>query len=153
MRFQAGALATLGLLVVLTHTPSTWTQPASDQTAEVEKLDRELSAAGVRGDVDATARLVADTAVFVHETGKTTTKADLLAFMKSADYKLESENFDDIHSAQFGDTVVVWGRVTSQATYKQKAVHSTYDFTVFWQMLNGHWQQVFSRSTPVGMPL
>ena len=152
MRFQARALATLGLLAVMTHAPSAGQQPASDQAAEVEKLDRELSAAGVRGDVDATARLVADAAVFVHETGKTTTKADLLAFMKSADYKLESENFDDIHSTQFGDTVVVWGRVTSQATYKQKAVHSTYDFTDVWQRHNAHWQQVFTRATPAGKP-
>ena len=152
MRFQAGALATLGLLAVMTHAPSAGQQPASDQAAEVEKLDRELSAAGVRGDVDATARLVADAAVFVHESGKTTTKADLLAFMKSADYKLESENFDDIHSSQFGDTVVVWGRVTSQATYKQKAVHSTFDFTDVWQRNNGHWQQVFTRATPAGKP-
>ncbi len=152
MRFQAGALATLGLLVVLTHTPSTWTQPASDQAAAVEKLDRELSAAGVRGDLDATARLVADAAVFVRESGKTTTKADLLASMKAADYKLESENFDDIHSTQFGDTVVVWGRVTSHATYKQKAVHHTFDFTDVWQRLNGHWQQVFTRATPAAKP-
>ena len=152
MRFQAGALATLGLLAVMTHTPSTWKQRASDQAAEVEKLDRELSAAGVRGDVDATARLVADAAVFVHESGKTTTKADLLAFMKSADYKQESENFDDIHSTQFGDTVVLWGRVTSHATSKQKAVHSTYDFTDVWQSHNGHWQQVFTRATPAGNP-
>jgi ketosteroid isomerase-like protein len=152
MRFQAGALATLGLLAVMIHAPSVGQQPASDQAAEVEKLDRELSAAGVRGDVVATARLVADEAVFVQESGKTTTKADLLAFMKSADYKLESENFDDIHSSQFGDTVVLWGRVTSQATYKQKAVHATFDFTDVWQRHNGHWQQVFTRGTPAGKP-
>src|SRR5260370_13789943 len=150
MRFQAGALATLGLLVVLTHAPSTWTQLASNQAAEVEKLDRELSAAGMRGDLDATARLVADAAVFVRESGKTTTKADLLASMKSADYKLESENFDDIHSTQFGDTVVLWGRVTSHATYKQKAVHATSDFTDVWQRHDGHWQRVFTRGTPAG---
>ena len=152
MRFPAGALATLGLVAVMTFTPSTWTQPASDQAAEVEKLDRELSAAGVRNDVEATARLVADAAVFVQPSGKTTTKADELASMKSADYKLESENFDDIHSTQFGDTVVLWGRATSHATYKQKAVHATLDFTDVWQRHDGHWQQVFTRATPAGKP-
>ena len=47
MRFQAGALATLSLFAVMTYTPSASQQPASDQAAaEVEKLDRELSAAG-----------------------------------------------------------------------------------------------------------
>ena len=152
MRFQAGVLATLGILALSTHAPSAWEQPASDQAAEVEKLDRELSAAGVRGDVDATARLVADAAVFVQESGKTTTKADELAFMKSADYKLESENFDDIHSTQFGDTVVLWGRATSHGIYKQKAVHDTFDFTDVWQKHDGHWQQVFTRATPAGKP-
>src|SRR5260370_7696742 len=100
MDFQAGALATLGLSAVMTHTPSAGQQPASDQTAEVEKLDRELSAAGVRGDVDATARLVADAAVFVRESGKTTTKADLLAALKSPDSNLESAHFHDLHPTQ-----------------------------------------------------
>src|SRR5258708_37297778 len=104
MRFQAGALATLGLLAVMTHAPSAGQQPASDQAAEVEKLDRELSAAGVRGDLDTSSRLVADHAIFVddvQESSKTRTKADLLAFMKSPDYTPKSETFDDIHSKQF----------------------------------------------------
>jgi len=39
-----------------------------------------------------------------HGSGKTTTKADLLAFMRSTDYTPKSEIFDDIHSKQFGDT-------------------------------------------------
>ena len=57
--------------------------------------------------------VLADNAIFVdelRESGKTTTKADLLAFMRSADYKPESETFDDIHSKQFGDTVVLGSR-------------------------------------------
>jgi ketosteroid isomerase-like protein len=152
MRFQAGALATLGLLVVMTHAPSAWKQPASDQAAEVEKLDRELSAAGVRGDLDASSRLIADAAIFVDESGKTTSKADNLALWKSADFKLESENFDDIHSKQFGDTVVLWGRVTARGTYKQKAFDHTSNFTDVWQRHNGRWQQVFTRGTPADKP-
>jgi ketosteroid isomerase-like protein len=151
MRFQ-GALATLGLLAVMTHAPSAWQQPASDQAAEVEKLDRELSAAGVRGDLDASSRLIADASIFVDESGKTATKADMLALWKSADYKLESENFDDIHSKQFGDTVVLWGRVTARGTYKQKAFDYTANFTDVWQRVNGRWQQAFTRGTPAHKP-
>ncbi len=155
MRFQAIASAVVGLLAVLGHAPSASKMPDSDEAALVEKLDRELSAAGVRGDQDASARLIADQAIFVdevHESGKTTTKADLLAFMKSADYTPKSETFDDIHSKQFGDTVVLWGRVTTQGTYKEKPVHSNFDFTDVWQKHNGKWQQVFTRATPVGKP-
>lgn len=149
MRFLAGTLATLGLLAGIVHKPSAWRQPPSDQTAEVEKLDRELSAAGVRGDVEATARLIADAAIFVDLRGEITTKADNLADMKSPDFKLESENIDDLHSKQFGDTVVLWGRVTSQGTYQQKPFHHTVYFTDVWQNHNGNWQQVFTRATPV----
>ncbi len=152
MRFQTGILAAFGLLAVMSDAPSAWKPPASDQAAEVEKLDRELSAAGVRGDLDASSRLIADAAIFVDESGKTRTKADNLAFMKSADYKLESENFDAIHSKQFGDTVVLWGRVTSEGVYKQKPVRDTFNFTDVWQRHNGTWQQVFTRATPVGKP-
>jgi hypothetical protein len=62
MRFQTGTLATLGLLAVMGHAPSAWQSPASasDQTAEVAKLDRALSAAGVRNDLETSSRLVAD---------------------------------------------------------------------------------------------
>src|SRR5262249_9246153 len=98
-----------GLFAALIFTLSAWNQTASDQAAEVKRLDREL-----RGDLETSSQLIGDAAIFVSASGKTTTKADNLAFMKSADYKLESENFDDIHSKQFGDTVVLWGRKTYQ---------------------------------------
>lgn len=155
MRFQASALAVLGLSAVLSHAPSARKPPDSDEAAKVEKLDRDLSAAGVRGDLDATSRLVADQAIFVdelHEAGKTSTKADMLAFMKSTDYTLKSETFDDTHSQQFGDTVVLWGRVTTQGTYKGNPVRDNFNFTDVWQKHNGKWQQVFTRATPVGKP-
>ena len=152
MRFEKGALAAVGLFAALIFTLSAWNQTASDQAAEVERLDRELSAAGVRGDLETSSHLIGDTAIFVSASGKTTTKADNLAFMKSADYKLESENFDDIHSKQFGDTVVLWGRATAQGTYKQKPIHETFNFTDVWQKHNGSWQQVFTRATPVVTP-
>src|SRR5712692_9381121 len=152
MRFHASALAVLGLSAVLSHAPWAWKTAASDEAAEVEKLDRDLSAAGVRGDLDTSSRLIADQALFVLESGKTTTTADLLAFMRSADYTPKSETFDDIHSKQFDDTVVLWGRVTTQGTYKEKPVRNNFNFTDVWQKHNGKWQQVFTRATPVGKP-
>src|SRR5690348_7862252 len=154
MRFQARALAVLGLSAVLSLAPAAWTA-ASDDTAEVEKLDRELSAAGVRDDLDTSSRLIAEEAIFVdevHEPGKTTTKADLLAFMRSGDCTPKSETFDDLHSKQFGDTVVLWGRVTTQGMYKQEPVHDNFNFTDVWQKHNGKWQQVFTRATPIAKP-
>jgi ketosteroid isomerase-like protein len=155
MRFQASALAVLGLLAVLSHAPSAWKPQDSDQAAEVEKLDRELSAAGVRGDVDASSRLIADQAIFVwdlNQSGKITTKADNLADMKSPDFKLDSETIDEIHSKQFGDTVVLWGRVTAQGTFKKKPFRNSTNFTDVWQKHDGKWQQVFTRATPVAKP-
>ncbi|HKW63105.1 MAG TPA: nuclear transport factor 2 family protein [Candidatus Acidoferrum sp.] len=154
MRFLVGALAVVGLSAVLSHA-SGWRLPDSDQTAEVEKLDRELSAAGVRGDVDGSARLIADEAIFVDDlrgSGRTHTKADNLAFMKSPDLKLKSETIDDLHSRQFGDTVVLWGRVTSEGTYKDKPVRDNFHFTDVWQKHDGKWQQVFTHATPVVKP-
>lgn len=151
MRFQVRPLAVVGLSAVLSHAPSVWKLPDSDQAAEVEKLDRELSAAGVRGDVDASSRLIADQAIFVDDLHESGAKADNLAFMKSADYKLKSETFDDMHSKQFGDTVVLW-RVTAEGTYKEKPVRDNFNFTDAWQKHNGKWQQVFTRATPVVKP-
>src|SRR5215471_14900004 len=101
MRFLARVLAVVGLSGVLSYGYFGGKLPVSDQAAEVEKLDRELSAAGVRNDLDASSQLIADEAIFVedlHGSTKTTTKADNLDFMKSADYKLKSETFDDLHS-------------------------------------------------------
>ena len=155
MRFHSSVVAVLGLWAVLSHAPSAGKLPHSDEAAKVEKLDRDLSAAGVRNDLDASSRLIADQAVFVddvHDAGKTRTKADILAFMRSPDYTPKSETFDDIHSKQFGDTVVLWGRVTTQGTYKEKPVRDTFNFTDVWQKHNGEWQQVFTRATPVGKP-
>jgi len=152
MRFLTGTLAGFGLLAVMSPAPSPSPPQASDEAAEVEKLDRELSAAGVRDDLDASSRLIADTAIFVEESGSITTKADNLAAMKSTDFKLKSEDFDAIHSKQFGDTVVLWGRATSQGIYKQKAFRRTLNFTDVWQKHHGNWQQVFTRATPLGKP-
>ena len=152
MRFHASALAVLALSAILSQAPS---QRNSSEAAEVEKLDRDLSAAGVRNDLDASSRLVADQAIFVDElydSGKIRTKADLLASMKSTNYTLKSETFDDIHSKQFGDTVVLWGRVTTQGTYKEKPFRHNFNFTDVWQKHDGNWQQVFTRATPVGKP-
>lgn len=155
MRFQASALAVLGFLAVLSYSPSAGKAQDSDQAAEVEKLDRELSAAGVRDDVDASSRLIADQAIFVwdlNQSGKITTKADNLAAMKSPDSKLDSERFDEIHSKQFGDTVVVWGRTTAQGTFNKKPFRHSTNFTDVWQKHDGKWQQVFTRATPVAKP-
>jgi ketosteroid isomerase-like protein len=155
MRFQASALAVLGLLAILSPAPSAWKAQGSDQAAEVEKLDRELSAAGVRDDVDASSRLIADEAIFVwdlNQSGKITTKADNLAGMKSPDYKLDSETFDEVHSKQFGDTVVIWGRTTAQGTRNKKPFRHSTNFTDVWQKHDGKWQQVFTRATPVAKP-
>jgi ketosteroid isomerase-like protein len=151
MRLQASARAVPGQLAVLRQASPGGKPPDSDEAAEVEKLDRELSA----GDVDATARLIADQAIFVddvHASGKIRTKADLLAFMKSTDFKSESETFEDLHSKQFGDTVVLWGRVTAQGTYNNKPFRDNSYFTDVWQKHDGKWQQVFTHATPVGKP-
>jgi len=152
MRFLTGTLAGFGLLAVMNPAPSASPPQASDEAAEVEKLDRELSAAGVRDDLDASSRLIAGTAIFVEESGSITTKADNLAAMKSTDFNLKSEDFDAIHSKQFGDTVVLWGRVTSQGIYKQRPFRRTLNFTDVWQKHNGNWQQVFTRATPLSEP-
>jgi len=88
----------------------------------------------------------------VHASGKIRTKADLLAFMKSTDFKSESETFEDLHSKQFGDTVVLWGRVTAQGTYNNKPFRDNSYFTDVWQKHDGKWQQVFTHATPVGKP-
>ena len=152
MRFHASALVVLALSAVLSQ-PS-W-PGSSGEGAEVEKLDRDLSAAGVRNDLDASSRLVADQAIFIddlHDSGKTRTKADFLASMRSTNYTVKSETFDDIHSKQFGDTVVLWGRVTTQGTYKEKPFRDNFNFTDVWQKRDGKWQQVFTRATPVGKP-
>ena len=44
MRFHASALAVLGLSAVLSHAPSAWKLPDSEEAAEVENLDRDLKA-------------------------------------------------------------------------------------------------------------
>ena len=152
MCLRPAALVAFAVLAAVIGAPPVWNAPASDQSAEVEKLDRELSAAGVRGDIEASSRLVADNAIFVEVTGRITTKADMLAAMKSADYKVESENIESIHSKQFGDTVVLWGRVTAQGAYKQKPFRDTANFTDVWQRHNGSWQQVFTRAISLGKP-
>ena len=63
MRFQAGALATLGLLAVMTHAPSAWKPPASDQAAEVEKREVGQAFENAKGSLkDAGGRVVREEA-------------------------------------------------------------------------------------------
>lgn len=121
----------------------------SDETRkEIEKVSAEWEAAMIANDAEAIGRFMADEWVIVGETG-TTTKNDFLAVVASGD--LTHDTFKgEIHAVrQYGDGVVVTGRVRNSGDwrgYKFTADEWTTDVFV---RQDGRWLCVHSHITAV----
>jgi hypothetical protein len=77
---------------------------------EVLRIDQERADAMVKNDTDALGRILADDCTYVHPTGKSETKAEVLAGLKAHDRTYLSIERDEVKVKIFGTTAVVSGR-------------------------------------------
>ena len=111
----------------------------ADPKADLIELDRQWGAAGIKGDVDAVAKLLADDVISV-DAERVGGKKDELAMIKPEPAGTRYEP-GDYKVSFLGDDVAI---MTHKTTGKD-AHHSMH----VWSRKNGQWQVVATSSTPV----
>jgi len=114
------------------------------------QMERDWAEAGVKNDAAAVGKFIAEDWVGIDFEGKTITKAEVMADMKSGASATQSEELGPLKVRVFGNTAVVTGSDTEKSTYKGKDSSGKYVWTDVWAMRDGRWQAVASQSVKVG---
>ena len=123
--------------------------PSSDAKDNLPKLEQEDSQAFVKGDTARIDRDTSDSFAFTAPDGSTSSKADIMASMKSGDLKYESSVLSDFKVMQYGDVAVVTYQSVDKGTYKGQDMSGTFRWTDVWVKHGGKWQIVAGQGTPV----
>jgi ketosteroid isomerase-like protein len=127
---------------------------AQADTASVQQtlmqMERDWAQASAKNDTATVDKFVADDWVGIDFEGKSTTKAEGMADMKSGASTTQSIELGPMKVKVFGNTAVVTGSDTEKSTYKGKDTSGKYVWTDVWVMRDGRWQAVASQSVRVG---
>jgi ketosteroid isomerase-like protein len=111
------------------------------------QMERDWTDASLKKDATAMDKIVADDWIGLDFQGKSVTKAQIIAEMKSGASSSTSIDLADMKVRVFGDTAVVTGGDTEKSTYKGKDSSGKYVWTDVFMKRNGRWQAVASQST------
>ena len=105
-----------------------------------------------RNDLVALERIIADDFMIVLQDGRTLTKEEDLAPIKSGDLKFRSLATEGVKVFVYGDTAVVTGVGAYEVSYKGQASSIRERFFDVYQKRKGRWWVIASRSTPAERP-
>lgn len=145
------ALALISLPLA-TAQPLQGTQASDSSNVEqvIRRLEDESRVATVKNDAAVIDRLLAHNWMNTNANGTVTTKAQLMALLKSGTFKIMSIENDDVLVRVYGDTAIVTGRSTSSREGGEGAVVTRQvRFTRVWAKLAGRWQVVAAQTTPI----
>jgi ketosteroid isomerase-like protein len=144
------SLCTAGLLAALVL-PVFGVAAADAPSVEqnLMQMERDWTQAGLKKDVASLDKIVADDWVAIGFDGKTVTKAEVIADLKSGASATQSVELGAMKVRVFGNTAVVTGSDTEKSTYKGKDSSGKYVWTDVFVMRQGRWQAAASQSTKV----
>ena len=146
-------LVASGVLALLTMCGGALAQPksaaAGSVEAELKAIEAKWDAANLKGDIAALDAIFAASFITTNAEGKTRTKAEVLASLKSGETKYQSAQADDLKVTVYGDAAVVNGRWKGKVVEKGKLVDSTERFTDFFVKQNGQWKCVASHASNI----
>jgi ketosteroid isomerase-like protein len=121
------------------------------QTAEQEllKLEQEWTNADLKDDWATMDRILADDYVLTDRDGFVSTKAQVLAYMKSGEGKILTLAIDDMKVRVYGDAAVVTLRATIKETYKGEEISDVVRITNTWIKKAGRWQCVATHGSRI----
>ena len=126
---------------------------AQADTASVEKtvvqMERDWGEAIAKNDAARFEKFVADDWVSIDHYGKSSTKAEVLADIKSGAATTQSYEIGPVKVRVFGNTAVAVGSDTEKSSYKGKDTSGKYIWTDVWVMRDGRWQAVASQITAI----
>jgi hypothetical protein len=128
-------------------------KPNAETEQAIMKMEQDLTNAVIKADAAAAERMVADGFFFTAPDGKTSSKTEVLADMKSGDLKIESSVIKDMKvQASDADMAVVTYGTTDKGSYKGKDIGGEYRWTDVFAKRDGRWQLIVGQGTPVEKP-
>src|SRR5713101_3092507 len=118
------ACSVLGLLMVWGGAIAQQ-KPAGGDEAALKALEEKWDAANLKGDTATLSAIFVDTFISTNAEGKTRTKAEVLAQVKSGEIKYETSKVEDMKVYVYGNAAVVNGRRKAKFVEKGKTVDTT----------------------------
>ena len=134
----------LSLVALAIASPGT-AAPGDGTEQAIAQMEKEWGEAAMKHDAAPLERIVADDWAAINWDGTKMTKAQIIADVKSGNYKIESITFDPIKVRLFGDTAVSTGGDTEKSQYNGKDASGHYLWTDVYVKRNGRWQAVASQ--------
>ena len=114
---------------------------AQDAVNAIGKLEDEMRMASLKGLGGWWSDHLTDSYVEIDGQGKVSTKAEVVAMHKSPDLVMETVNLSDRNVQTFnGNTVIVTGKMTLVATYRDQNLSGDYQFTRVWVKQGLEWK-------------
>lgn len=113
------------------------------------QLERDWTQASLKKDIGALDKIMADDWVNIDFQGRTVTKAETLASLKSGLPATQAAGLGEMKIRVFGDSAIVTGSDTEKSSAKGKDVIDKYLWTDVFVKRAGRWQAVASQSTKV----
>jgi ketosteroid isomerase-like protein len=144
-------LAIVATLGVATSSPVFGQAKPEDSVVEqaLIKLENDWNDATMKRDVVALGRLLSDDYSFTDHDGVISTKAQILAMLKSGEDVVTSAVSTDMKVRVYGDAAVVTGRYTAKEQLKGKDISGTSAFTDTWVKRPGGWVCVATHGSTV----
>ena len=115
----------------------------------LRQLEHDWSQASLKRDLATLDKIIADDWVSIDFQGRTVTKAETIANMKSGSPATQAAGIGEMKVRVFGDSAIVTGSDTEKSTLKGKDVIDKYLWTDVFVKRDGRWQAVASQSTRV----
>ena len=126
------------------QTSAQTTAQQSDQAA-IENLEREWSTAVVRGDSRPLEQILSEDCSLIGPDGSMLTKSQVIAAVRSGDFKFQSLDPGRMQVRTYGDAAVVTGGGEVKGKYKDQDLSGTQRWTDTFIKLQGRWQCVASQ--------
>lgn len=141
-------LPTAALLIAALATPVP--APAQpDAAREVERREQDLVGAIGRGDLATYDRIVADDYVAFEASGKTSSKAEIMASYRSGARKYTDLAIFDVAARIFGDTAVVTAKTRGFRKEGDRDVLNRVRYIRVYAKRNGEWRAVAQMAAPL----
>ena len=125
-----------------------WSNQAQTTTEQqVLSVEQTRLAALLRADTKQLNSVLADELTFTHSSGKTDTKAELLASLTSGALKYESIEPSETKVRLYGSTAIVTGKAQLKINNQGESLSFALKFTGVYTKRDGHWQLVAYQST------
>lgn len=112
-----------------------------DAVNAIRKLEEDMRMASLKGLGGWWSDYLSDSYVETDGHGNVSNKTDVVAMHKSPDLVIETVNLSDRNVQTFnGDTVIVTGKMTLVATYKDQNLSGDYQFTRVWVRQGLEWK-------------